>query len=177
MDRASEPSHGWSLLARAGREAPGDPPLHPLLLSASVDDYSAAVAGIPLTSAAPDIDGGSASDRRACERWNPSAMPTSTSSERSREVERSEGPQDTWYQVPLCPFASLSSWSLFHGCSVSGSLEHQGKRCVPSGPVPLTLVRAAGVRGQLFRLLIAPSGCTAPSTSVIRPYPHADPPS
>lgn len=98
-------------------------------------------------------------------------MPTNTSSERSGEAERSEGLQDTCYQVPLCPFASWSSSSLFHGWSVSGSLEHQGKQSVPLWPVPLSLLRAAGVRVWLFRLVIAPSGCTAVLPSVIRPYP------
>jgi hypothetical protein len=48
------------------------------------------------------------------------------------------------------PFASLSSSSLFHGWSVSGSLEHQGKRSVPSGPVPLPLLRAAGYGSGCF---------------------------
>lgn len=44
--------------------------------------------------------------RERSERRNPSAMPTNTSSKRSEEAERSEGPEDTCCQVSLCPFSS-----------------------------------------------------------------------
>ncbi|GAP61320.1 hypothetical protein AHiyo1_50110 [Arthrobacter sp. Hiyo1] len=47
---------------------------------------------------------------------NPSAMPTNTSSKRSGEAERSEGPQDTCCQVCLCPFSFSTV------CSTAGAL-------------------------------------------------------
>lgn len=105
-------------------------------------------------------------------------MPTNTSSERSGEAERSEGPQDTCYQVPLCPFAFLLPCRRPR-CSTAGALAEawniRGNDPYPLDPYPSPLFRAAGVRVWLFRLVIAPSGCTADSTSAIRPYPHADP--
>jgi hypothetical protein len=82
---------------------------------------------------------GSAGDRRTGEpidRWDPSAT-SDTPSERGEEAERSEGPQDTCYQIPLCPFHFSVTVPPFHGWSLGGSLEYQGKRAVPSRLVPL----------------------------------------
>ncbi len=141
-----------------------------------VDNCGVTAVGVPLSSAALGMAGGSVSDRRSgelSERWNLSAMPTNSVSERSGEAERSEGPQDRCCQVPLCPSSFLPSSVPFHGWSVSGSLEHQAKRLVPSGPVPLPLSRVAGVRVAQFLLVIAPFGRTAFSSAVATPYPWA----
>lgn len=131
------------------------------------------VSGQSPSSAALGIAGGSvATDElaSASERGTRRLCRPTASRSAARDRSAAEGPQDRCCQVPLCPFPLLPSISLFHGWSVSESLEHQGKRPVHPGPVHPHLIRAAGVRVTTFALVIAPCGRTAFLPSVATPY-------
>lgn len=71
----------------------------------------------------------------------------------------------------LCPLALSSPLLSFHGCSVSGSLEYQGKQAVPHQGVPPPRFIIVGVRPGLFALVRARLPGTGFSDVVRHPYP------
>lgn len=85
---------------------------------------------------------------------NPSAMPTNTSSKRSEEAERSEGPKDTCYQVPY-------ALSLFTPCIASGAVRRRTDASLARANAPY----GVDPYGSLFLRSVRTGPCVWPCQS------------